>query len=52
MVLIVYDENGNKIEFATRQDLQDYFDEIEKKKGVDSIYRMIIATDPIHVDFE
>jgi hypothetical protein len=52
MVLVVYDGDGNKIEFATWQDLQDYFDELEKKKGVDAIYRIIIATDPIPVDFE
>jgi enoyl-CoA hydratase/carnithine racemase len=52
MVLVVYDENGNRMEFDTWQELQDYFDELEKKKGVDAIYRIIIATDPIPVDFE
>ena len=52
MVLVVYDGDGNKIEFATWQELQDYFDELEKKKGVDSIYRIIIATDPIPVEFD
>ena len=52
MVLVVYDGDGNKIEFATWQELQYYFDELEKKKGVDAIYRIIIATDPVSVDFE
>lgn len=53
MVLYVYIENGEKLEFATWQELQDYFDELEKKKGgPDSVYRIIKSSEPLPVEFE
>lgn len=53
MVLIVYDENGNCLKFETWKELQDYFDELEKKKGgPDSVYRIIKSSEPLPVEFD
>lgn len=58
MVLVVYDEEGNRMEFETWQQLQDYFDNMEKErikknlKDRKSAFHIVKTSDPIILDFE
>ncbi len=57
MVLVVYDESGNRMEFDTWQELQEFFDNLEKEKIKKNLkdnktYHVVKCSEPVRVEFE